>query len=385
MDGWPDWVVKEMAKETRKTKPRDVKMPVDNISTRLPGKVSPPQAIEDGWYLLSDIKAGTQLECYIYSTSLDLAGVTQLLAEQSIQATITANQGTAHTPFTHYIDAGEVNGYPFLALEVLTTIETETQTVVGFTKVRAAVKGEKALACVHSQIGYRESFAKIFSDFVANTDIQGPETEPYYEEISDLNFNGLGSGISYYSFTEDEDGDTVGYVIEAALIAVDQNNITANDTLTISYITPDHELINVIDVEVENGELTRRMALQRNDEGTWIASGTFQGKEISNEIDGALSPATDAMWIAATRDLFQQETTSVTLDTWVPSIDPTRLLAATIQRDDEEVAGQAKISLGPLEYVGRFDTDGNLLEATLPMGPIVIDTKRLWSKGRSLR
>ena len=48
--------------------------------------------------------------------------------------------------------------------------EFEDQLMVGFTKVRAATKGEVSLVCAHNYLGYRETFADAFGEFITSAE-----------------------------------------------------------------------------------------------------------------------------------------------------------------------------------------------------------------------
>lgn len=385
MEGWPEWVQEGMAKELRKSKLRQVKMPIETISIKLPGKPAPAEPIEDGWYINSDIKAGSPLECYIYTTALDLASLTNILAENNIAAVAEGSGGEVGIRNVHYTDAGVVDGYPYMALEWVYTVVTGTETQVGFTKVRTAAKGDIAFACAHNYLGYRETFAKAFSDFVENAEYEVPSPAPYYEEISTIDFNGMNAGVIYFSFAEDDEGDIEIFTAEATILPVDASTIVASDGITISYTAPDGELYNSIAVNVENGEITSNLRLERNDENAWFSGGTMQGKQVETILDGEISPASDLHMIATARDLFAGDDTAATLDIWVPSADPTRFLQATFTRDDAEVERQAQVSLGPLNFVGQFDEHGNLANSVMAVGPVTVEVSRIWSAGTPSR
>ena len=381
MESWPDWVKEGMEKEIRELKPRQVEMPIASIRTKLPGKLEAPQAIDNGWYFLSDIEAGSPLECYIYTTALDLGSLTNLLVENNMAAVAEGAGGTVGVRNVHYTDAGVVAGHPYLALEWIYTVVAGEQVHIGFTKVRAAIKGDMAFACTHNYLGYRDTFARAFSGFVENTEYEVAAPAPYYEEVAQLDYNGFGAGVVYFSFTEDEEGDIKMFSSEASIMPVDSSTIMTTDGITISYTRPDGELINSRKVNVQNGEVVSNLSLQRNDAGAWVSGGTLQGKEISAELDAAVSPASELRLITTARDLFAGTETSTTLDIWVPSADPTRFLQTTLTRDDSEVKGRANVTLGPLSYVGTFDQYGNMEDAVMSIGSLTVNVERIWSQG----
>jgi hypothetical protein len=303
-----------------------------------------------------------------------------VITEANIEAVAGARDKAGNRRVFH-IGAGEVAGLPYLALEWIYTIEQDGQTMVGFTKVRAATKGERAFVCNHNYLGYRETFASAFAEFVAKTEVSDPTPQPFYEEIARLDMNGFGAGISYASYTTDEDGDIKMQLAEASIMPVDPATIATSDSYSVTYSTPDGEMINALDIGVENGEITSNMALQRDDDGNWVSAGTLQGKELTTRIDGALEPATEWRQIQVAKDLFAGEETSASLLVWVPTVDPTRLLEASMTRDDAEVERQAILTLGPISYTGRFDASGNLENAAMTIGPMSLDIERIWSRG----
>ena len=79
LEGWPDWVHEAMDTEAKRLKFKRIKTRDDSVRTRLPGKTQAPQAIDDGWYFISDIKAKSPLECYLFTSSRDLASLTDVI------------------------------------------------------------------------------------------------------------------------------------------------------------------------------------------------------------------------------------------------------------------------------------------------------------------
>lgn len=380
LDGWPDWTREAMAAETRRLKFKRVTTPDDSVRTRLPGKTEAPQAIDDGWYFISDIKAESPLECYLFTSSRDLATLTDVMTEANVEAVAGSSDNVGNRRVFH-IGAGEVAGLPYLSLEWIYTVQQDGQTMVGFTKVRAATKGDRAFVCNHNYIGYRDTFARAFAEFVAGTEVDDASPQPFYEEIARLDMNGFGTGVVYASYSTDDEGDIRMYAAEASIVPVDAATVTTSDSYTVTYSTPDGELINAHEIGVENGEISSNMTLQRNAEGAWVSSGTLQGKALEFEIDGALQPASEWRQMTVARDLFAGDETSASLLVWTPVIDPTRLLEATMTRDDAEVERQAILTMGPVSYSGRFDAAGNLQSADLTIGPMTLDIERIWSHG----
>lgn len=380
MEGWPQWVQDAMQKELRKKKLRKVASGDDRFRSKMPGKPAKPESLDNGWYFSSDIRAEVPLECYIFTTAMDLATLTDLIAEANV-GTVSETYGAINNRQIFHTGSGSIDGIPYLALEWLYTITGESQNLVAFTKVRAAAKGDVAFACAHNYLGYRDSFAYAFNEFVTNAEYEASDASPYYEEISQLDFNGIGTGIAYASYTFDEEGGTRMFTSEASLTPVDASTLIASDSATVTFMTAEGEFINSYVVDVESGEIVSDMRLQRGETNDWVVSGTLQGKPIEAELDGKVSPASQLQQIEMARDLFTGTESTISTNIWVPSIDPTRFLDAKMTRDDAEVERQAQLHLGPISYSGIFDESGNMTSSSMNVGPISIAIELIWSKG----
>ena len=380
LESWPDWVKDAMKKEVRRPKFRTIEAPDGSFQSKIPGKHNTPEAFEGGWYFSSDIKAESPFECYIWNQSMDLATLTSYMADTAIE-NLAEIHGTVAERTVFHTDAGEVAGAPYLALEWLYVVQGEAQSLAAFTKVRAAVKGDTAFACVHNYLGYRETFAQAFTEFVSNAVYEDTSEVPYYEEITRVEMGGLGTGIAHTSFTVNEDDSITARTVEASITAVDRSTIVTNESYTITFTQLDGALINAHNIGVENGEVTSQLSLKRGENDVWVSGGTLQGKEISTEIDGTLTPASELEQIAIAKDLFASDEMSASTLVWAGEIDPTRFIETTITRDDAEVARQAIMTLGPLTLTGRFDEDGNMRDADMTVGPVSIEMRRLWSRG----
>ena len=379
LDGWPDWVKEDMQKEVRRLKFKTIETPDGKVSVKLPGKTARPEPYEDTWFFSSEFKAGVAMTCYAITASRDLATLANVVAESNIGSV--APEGTLRDRYIHYIDTGEVAGIPWLALEWLYTVQGEEQLLIGFTKVRVAGKGQRAFACGHNTLGYRDSFERAFNEFVSSAAIASDEAEPFYEEIAQIKMNMPGAGFAYTSYNYDEDGDIRMYLAESALMPVDAATLTTNDDYTISYTDPDGNLINSISIMVENGELTGDLSLSYEEERGWVSAGKLQGKEVDFAIGTEVEPTSEWQQLAIARDLFGGDAATATVKAWVPGVDPSSLLDATMTRDDAEVERQAIMQLGPLRYTGRFAESGNLVDAVMNIGPVSMHIERIWSRG----
>jgi hypothetical protein len=381
--GWPAWLTEAMAKETRKLRTSKVVLGDGLIKTRLAGKrQGEPQPIEDGWYLTTDIRAGAPLECWAFTTVVDLATIASNIAEQSMLAGEQA-YGPLGDRTLYHVEAGAYDGAPYLALEWFFAMGEPPNKRVGLTKVRVAVKDELSLVCAHNFLGYRETFANAFEQFVREAKFDGGGPAPYYEEIVLQKIGEQTIGVSRSTFTLDAEGDTQINILESSLVPVDGTTLSISDTWYSGFSRPDGTLINQQVAKSENGELTMNIALEPQGGGAWSVSGLLQGKEISQELNGAVRPVSELGQMMAVEALLadaQREVT--TLDVWVPAADPTQFLQAQVALDpagrDE---GRGRLTMGPLTMSARFDRSGSLLNAGMQAGAAQMELERIWVRG----
>jgi len=381
-DGWPEWLHEAMAKESANLKATAVTAADGRYRFRLAGNPAQPGAFDGGWFFESDIGSEAPLECYLFDEDTDLATLVVNLAEVNIEANAEANAGPVGNRSIFALDAGAIDGAPYLALEWMYTVGEAPKALLGFTKVRAAIQGGIVLACSHNYLGYRETFADAFAEFVSSAQQPEADIAPYYEEVALQSLSGQRIGITRVTYSRDEEGDSLINMTSSALVPVGPASISSSDSSTISWSTADGRLINVHSADSENGELVNNLQLARNDNGDWVSSGIYQGKNIEQVIDGNLEPLSELGQMQVVKSLFDSDATEAAFTLWLANADPTRFLEGKLIRENVEVIGQGTLSLGPLTFDARFDDDGALSHATMRMGAAEMAVNRVWTQGR---
>ena len=380
-DDWPDWLKDAMAKESGQLKSVAVSAADGQYRFQLAGEAKAPGAFDGGWYFESDIGSEAPLECYLFSDDTDLATLVVNLAEVNIEANAAANSGPVGNRSVYALDAGAIEGAPYLAIEWMYTVGEAPKALLGYTKVRAAIRGDVVLACSHNFLGYRETFANAFAEFVRSAEQPEAEMVPYYQEVALQSIGGQRMGVTHVTYSRDADGDSMINMTSSSLVPVGPASINSSDSSTISWSTAEGELINVFMADSENGELVSNMRLDRNDDGDWVSSGTYQGKEIEHVIDGSLQPLSELGQMRVVKSLFESDDTEAFFQLWIANADPTRFLEGRLQRDNTMVTDAGTLSLGPLSFDARFDDDGALRRATTRMGAAEMTIDRVWTQG----
>ncbi len=382
MEGWPEWLVEAMAEESKTIKYKTVDINDGTYAFEVAGRPTKPEAFDGGWYFSANIgRSSAALECYIFDTDADLGTLANTLTEIGIEATAEANNGTVANRSVFAIDAGGIDGKPFLAIEWIFTVGEGSNTVVGFNKVRVAANGAITQACSHNTPGYRESFAEAFATLVRSTQQPAPEYEPYFEELALQKLDGETIGTALVRYTLDEDGDTFIQTTTAALFPIGPDAVMSIDSSDKSWSTPDGYLINTFSASAENGELVSNLEFSRNDEDDWVVSGDLQGKALNEVISGDNYPLSELGQMQATQDLFAGEESRVEFPVWVPDADPTQILTGSVTRDDADTALKGIIELGPMSLNAQFDEVGSVVDADMQLGPSTISFERIWTQG----
>ena len=382
-NGWPGWLVDAMAQESLMLRARKVELGDGVINTRLAGKpAADPQSTPDGWYVTRDIGTASPLECWAFTTVVDPATMANNIAEQSMLASEQVN-GPLGDRNLYSVDAGAYDGAPFVALEWFYSVGEAPNKLVGLAKVRVAIKDGYSFACAHNFLGYRQTFALAFEQFVREAKFDSTEAAPYYAEIFVQRIGEQVIGVSRTSFNVDAEGDTQISMMETSMMPVDGSTLAVADTWHSSWSTPEGELINQRAEKSENGELTMNLSLDPLDDGNWSVSGTLQGKAIDYQVDGAMAPMSElGQMLTVQRLMADPSRKSANISVWVPAADPTRFLQAEVALDPKSADGRGRLVMGPLNISAQFDQSGSLMTGTVQAGAAEVVMDRIWVSGR---
>ena len=381
-NGWPQWLDEAMEQEDLEMRIRKVELDDGRIRTRLAGKpASEPQAIEGGWYLPRDIGTGTPLECWAFTSIVDPATMAYRIAEQSMAAGA-ERVGPLGERRLYFLDAGAIDGAPYVALEWLYAVGEGPDKAVGLAKVRVAVDGDFGFACAHNLLGYRQTFALAFEHFVREAEIAGGSAMPYYEEIIVQRVGDQPIGVSHSTFTRDADGDTRISSLETMLMPVDGSTVKISDTWAFAWSRPDGTLINQRAARSEDGELAMNLALDPLGDGGWSVSGYLRGKDVAYELDAA-APVSELGQFLLVRELLgDTDRTAASLPMWLPWADPGRFMNADLAIDpDGREQGFGQLTVGPIAILAQFEKNGSLRYGTMTTGAAKITHERVWARG----
>jgi hypothetical protein len=382
MGGWPDSQQEAMTRESGNLESRQFAIADGQYRFEIAGKATTPSPFDGGWSFESDIGSDAMLECYIFTNEQPLAQILHLVATTNIAANVAANDGDLDNLTVLAMDAGQIDGAPYVAVQWVYNVGVAPNNVFGMTTAHAASNGALTQVCSHNAVGYRETVRQTFETFVRSTTQPEPTDPPYYAEIKVQRQADRRFGVTRTTYTLDAEGDTLIQTTATALVRGSRNPITPRDETIISWSTPDGLLINAAASTVTASVLTTDLRADLDDNGDWLVSGTFNDTEIEQSIDGTATVISDLGQMQIARNLFSGEQSTATYDAWMPNIDPSRFQRVEISRDDAEIPRQAALTMGPLPFVARFGENGELTYAQLNAGPADIFIERVWWQGK---
>ncbi|HEX5787675.1 MAG TPA: hypothetical protein VFY03_05810 [Woeseiaceae bacterium] len=377
---WPDWLRDAMLEEYDGIAYEPLSL--GPVKTVMPGEIQERQEIGSGqFYARSNDGSGADFECWFYAEPIDMGVSIANVADAVIEST-SDQHGPVGFRSVQHVDAGAIDGSPFLALEWLYTVGEAPNALATLTKVRAAESDGVHVICAHSLPGYRKSFAEGFAELVRQLDTDALTADPYYQEVYVFSINELNTGFARITMTLDEEGDTRVDTTDAMLVPVSATEVATSDSTSVSWSTPDGYLINALVSSAENGELSMNLALRPDENGVWAVDGSFSGKPISAELGDEAEPLSPLGEMLATRSLLNaSDVTSMELTSWVPDADPTVFTNMTLVHDTDS-PGAIAMTMGPLKVEGEFDANGSMRRGILDAGTTAIVIERVFAAGK---
>ena len=327
-----------------------------------------------------DIALGEEtvaMSCYVYAEEADL-GATSLRLVQGGRAYFDKEHGEFALKQLSGIRVGQVEGSPYHALEW-----TYSDPEKGSAQIKAATANKQGhgIACLDLNLGFRETFTRVFEGLVASFAAATPPRRPYFEEITVSTIGGLEVGVTWLRLTLDEDGDTRGEGVTSLLIPTGADDMLVSYKTRVEWARPDGSLINASVSDVDLEAESTRLDLRQED-GIWQVRGHFKGKELNTPLKGG--PWIDTLlteYRRVRRELIPHgDQRVVRLAQWVPSADPTGVLQATFEVTPDEPL-RYTMTAGPIVSTGNRSAEGFVDSSVVDLGANPLHTKVLYRSG----
>ncbi len=352
------------------------------LRVMVPGRATEIEEIE-GYYGL-EIDAGSQsrIACFLYPKGLHLATAISAMAEQMISKEAEPGLDTRQVAD---VDAGSVDGYPFVGVQWLYRVNQDGVKALGQLTIYSALKHGIGIACIQNELGYERTFFRAFEAVVGSLEVPGMMPPmPYYSEVALLSIGDRKVGVTRLSLQRDSDGDTAIATSTAMLLQTGPGQVSSLDTYEMEFSTESGRLINQWSQSIDDGALTTELSLRRAAEAEWSVEGTFQGNPFEARLEHGELPSS-LRQMRELRSAIESGGAGVEVShvVWSSESDP-----SAVQTSNVQVLGtlgrneyDALITLGDATMKGVMDETGSLKQASMSLDGITVDMERIYRSG----
>lgn len=326
--------------------------------------------------------SSVEMNCFILDYETEI-GVSSLRIAQSIFDNFEENDLDLSARRILDIGAGAIGDAAYQSLTMSFNLhDSDGNGGIGTMKTASTNKLGHAIACNHWDVGYLETFARVFAELVRNFEPSDPPPAPFYVEISQIRVNDLLVGVASTRLTRDDEGDVQIVTETSSLIPRSEVEFQATHSKSIDWARGDGTLINAYQIESDvEGEVTN-LALNWHEETGWKTTGAFGRKELAQELGHERALASSLSEALALRYELRPhgERSQAIFQRWVPSVDPTRAAEVKITVEEEDAAF-ATLALGPIEIRAQRDENGLPERYTWSLGSIDMAIDRIYQRG----
>lgn len=336
------------------------------------------------YYTAIDIGSPAPLECTFYKSDINPASSLKRLANGVLGSTQMV--GTITKKEISYIDAGVIDGTPYLQLETSYLTVKDGAQMVGYFKSIAAIKGRDSIVCWHNDLGYRETFKKLANQVVSSYKFKrtdGSVFKPSYTEVLVFKVQGRPIGFST-SMVLEGTNDTKVWINRSAMLALSSSisEVSSNDDSQLE-VSGKNGLITMGKYAGENDlEVGHLLDLNSQDGRVFHVKGIFKGKDISSfmKTSGLVSNYQQSKLAAQT--FFKEKKKSLKVTGYVPSLSPVKPIDL-IYKLKELKPGNAlvDVQIGEINSTMNLQENGTSQNVVIPLGPVKIEGTKVYETG----
>jgi hypothetical protein len=376
---FPSWFQEAMVRESELKETSTLKLEQFNVDSNVKGKYKLIDDSDGTWVYNVDIGTASPVECYVFSDFDGPATSLYSVMEYALSGAETLNKKSLSGKFNYSIDSGVIDNTPYLSLDTLYNLGKGDEKVTGILKGISAQTSQGLQLCVHNEIGYRQTFFKVFESFV-QAFLENEDNSNFFETLYRVTINETPMGYAQERYAKDEDGDIKILNHSAMLVPVDASSISRSDTVSTSWSAPDGSIINATEYTLENAVLTSQFTLDYQ-EDTWKVEGELQGKPIKTRLEHSDWLLSGFGSYLELKNLRASENMSGKYHMWVPSADPTSALPVVLSKLEGESNANFEIDMDVLVMKFLADEKGVFRHGTIAQGPILMKMELIYSKG----
>jgi len=374
---------RRMAREAELPEPVSYVSEDGVLGLRAPAALAAPIERARGGYDISfDIGSDVPILCRVYHESLDLGAAIHRGSVGNLQLA-EERLGTFEMKQVIGSDAGAIGPHPFLEIDWLYLVAEPRAT--GRLLLRVASVDGRGVSCKHNDLGYTESFDRVFRELVASLRYreESPSGPHYFREISTISAGTRRIGVVVRTLRRDEQGNSQVELATTTLVPKPPDEISVSDRYDFELSRPEGTVLSQASVELKNQKLTRNLRFDP-EAASWHVHGVFRSAPYDERIP---RDAELLSYVGRTRVLRQMidelgAGAELTLLLWV-SVRPGELLESTttLLAARDEGSFYALVTMGPEERRVVVDPLGSVLSTDIQIGQASLRFERVFSEG----
>lgn len=261
IEEFPEWFQKDMAKEAEISVTTELVIEEFGITKTILGKAELHEQSENYRNYFVDIGAEELLDCYNIVNHIGAANSVESLVNTTLENLAANNPGLEMThviPYSLRVESFEET--PYLSLIFFYTFNFEGDSYTDLIKVMAAETEMGLVSCIHSSMGYVETFKAAYESFLSAF-LDAEKNDEFLEVTYVFRFMDMNVGYSYDKFTADADGDIKAISSSSIILPVSAEDFSYDDSTDITWSDSDGGVINSYSSVWENGKEQSNLSL----------------------------------------------------------------------------------------------------------------------------
>lgn len=333
------------------------------------------------YYASIDIGSRSPMECFFYATDISPASSLKTITNNVFQS---KEVGEVTGRKTSFLAAGMVEGFPYLMLQTAFRVKENGKELVGNLKTVVGTKEVGNVICVHNEVGYQQTFMKVFSDILSSFEYpQMFKGGIRFKSIVLVSIKDLPVGYTYKFIGQTQYGLHSWVEKGSLLIPSDDSNVVALDDLAFEIANKDGSLSYGIYKAEENGKSTHLIELSTLDYKNYLAKGNKDGQDVSKEFS-LDKPIVSNFQVPSliSKSFFEQDLKQFSVPIYSPDQNlhgPTSLRLKLVKIN--KAGGIVSFSAGDLTHHAVVEKDGTEEALSFNVSELKIEGKRIFKAG----
>jgi hypothetical protein len=343
------------------------------METKQPLRVEPREGFTE---VTAPIGSAVPMSCMVYDSDLHvgaaLSNVLNHLASQNKARIAQVSVDNVEA----FADAAAVYA------TVLYKTDQKGKEAAGTVKLFFHGSFEHGTMCLHDEVGFRKTFARVTRGFVESLKYPVQLGTTKMVEVVKVLLGDKPVGYSQSLVVEAKNGVTLSVSSSARVLQVAPTEFSTSDSTTILGLDADRRILSGNYTALEGNSETLALTLERGEKGKYHYKGTVRQKPIdgtftSKDKKGLLSPL--AHELEAAEVARAKKSKQFKYEDYSPESDPTKTEPVTASVDGAK--GSLQLKLGEIVVNESLADDGFAQKGEIQLGKITLTLQRLVRTG----